>query len=520
MSDVPSRQQIASAYVVLYGSYGDVTRFANEQGICRQWVYRLARQFRNQWHQHQQLRQHFRQQLTQLQQEREQLQELLQRSVLLDETTQAEFATVGQARGVSLPDCHELLEVLIPGRAPSVATLGRRTQEAGQKAGQVLAVFDEFGNERVREVAADEIYVKDPVLMMVEPESLCWISGHKSDDVSGATWQKEFESLPNLELVIRDGGRGLAKGVELVNSFRSEEPNSLLADQGDHYHALRHGGIGLRRAEQQASKALAKAEKAELVVQERKRQGRSRAGYASQAKRAWEQAEEAMDAWSDREHLWQRTKEALRLFSPEGKLNSREQADAVLAETLPELPDADFAKVKSQLQKPEMLAYLDRVEDQLKALPFAEEVKQAAIRQEGLRRQPKLLAAMTPESASCRGVLLVCAVILSRAGEVGQQAVAAVREVLSGAYRASSVVEGVNSVLRMHQSRHRKLSQGLLDLKRLYWNSHEFRTGPRRKTTPYQRLGVPWPEGLRWWEVLELTPEQLRDKLSTAINVA
>jgi hypothetical protein len=66
----------------------------------------------------------------------------------------------------------------------------------------------------------------------------------------------------------------------------------------------------------------------------------------------------------------------------------------------------------------------------------------------------------------------------------------------------------------MQQARHRKMSQSLLDLKRLYWNCHTFRSGRRRGTTPYQRLGVPWPEGLRWWDVLKWSPEQLRDKLS------
>jgi hypothetical protein len=71
-------------------------------------------------------------------------------------------------------------------------------------------------------------------------------------------------------------------------------------------------------------------------------------------------------------------------------------------------------------------------------------------------------------------------------------------------------------VLRMHQAQHRKMTQGLLNLKRLYWNCHAFRTGRRRNTTPYQRLGVPWPPGMRWWDVLKLTPEQLRAKLSTA----
>src|SRR4029434_2968427 len=36
---------------------------------------------------------------------------------------------------------------------------------------------------------------------------------------------------------------------------------------------------------------------------------------------------------------------------------------------------------------------------------------------------------------------------------------------LSQAVRASSAVEGVNSVVRMHQGRHRQVSQGMLDLK-------------------------------------------------------
>jgi hypothetical protein len=117
-------------------------------------------------------------------------------------------------------------------------------------------------------------------------------------------------------------------------------------------------------------------------------------------------------------------------------------------------------------------------------------------------------------------VLLLCAVLLGKVGDVGQRASTAVRDILRGAYRASSLVECINSVLRMQQARHRKMTQGLLDLKRLYWNCHRFRTGRRRNTTPYERLGVPWPEGLRWWDVLKMTPEQLRNKLSTTKIVA
>ena len=115
---------------------------------------------------------------------------------------------------------------------------------------------------------------------------------------------------------------------------------------------------------------------------------------------------------------------------------------------------------------------------------------------------------------------MLCAVVLSKAGEVGQQAATAVGDILRRAYRASSLVECINGVLRMQQARHRKMTQGLLDLKRLYWNCHTFRSGRRRGSTPYERLGVPWPEGLRWWDVLRMTPEQLQDKLSTATKAA
>ena len=61
---------------------------------------------------------------------------------------------------------------------------------------------------------------------------------------------------------------------------------------------------------------------------------------------------------------------------------------------------------------------------------------------------------------------------------------------------------------RMHEGRHRKMTQGLLDLKRLYWNLHQFRAG-HRKQTPYGLLGLKLP-ALSFWELLRMTPEELR----------
>ncbi len=515
MTKIVPDPKIASAYVVVFGLYGDVTRHAQQRGVSRQWVYRQAHQLLDALDNERQLRLQLQQQLGPWQQQHRDLQQQLARAVVLDDDKQAEVATVGQARGVSLPDCWALLDVLIPGRVRSVATLGRWTQEAGKKAGPLLAVMDEFTRPRVRDLAADEIYVTAPVLMTVEPESLCWLTGQLSGDVSGASWSEVFVSFGQLEQVTRDGGTGLAKGVALLNQTRQEHGVAPVIDQGDHYHALRGGGLGLRRAKQRAEQALAKAEAADKALEQCRRRGQKQTGPAIRAKLAWRTAEQAMDRWCQTEQIWERTTQAMRLFTPDGHLNTRAQAEEVLAETLEQLPEGDFAKTKRQLCKPEMLNYLDRVQTKLAALPYPEEVKQAAVRQEGLRRQPELLRGESQAAAARRGVLLMCAVVLSGAGAAGTQAVSAVRDIVRRAYRASSVVEGINSVLRMQQARHRKLSQGMLDLKRLYWNSHRLRTGHRRKTTPYERLGVPWPEGMRWWDVLKLTPEQLRDKLST-----
>lgn len=517
MSMVAPPQRIASAFVVYFGSYGDVTRSAQQRGVCRQSIYReavtvvAALQGTGQ----QQEVNRLRQRVGELEQRQAELEQQLAHAVILDQDKQAEFASVGQAIGVSLSDAHTLLDVLCPGKIASVATLGRWTQAAGQKAGPLLAVLDEWTRPCVRQAVADEIYVSQPVLMVVEPETLCWVAGRRLDEpVTGAAWTEEFAHLPALEQVARDGGQCLGRGLADLNCQRRAKGLPAVADQLDHFHLLREGGRIVGRAERLARRAFQALEAAEAEWAQRGRQGRSRAGYHNHVRACLAKAERAMDIWGQQERAWQQVQGALQPFTPEGEVNTRVRAEAVLASVLPQLPDAAFASFKRQLRRPEALTYLDEIQRKLTALPVAAEVRQAALRQEGLRRRPDLLKGETTKAAARRGVLLSCAVILAQAGETGQRAVEAVRALLRSSWRASSLVECVNSVVRMQQARHRKVSQGLLNLKRLYWNSHVFRTGRRRGQSPYQRLKVPWPEGLRWWDLLKWSPEQLRDELS------
>lgn len=521
MGMVVNRQRLASASQVFFGHYGDVTAHAQARGVCRQWVYQEAnyvlKTLENQpWREE---NKRLRQQVDELTEQLTTLQQRLGQAVILDEQKQAECASVAQAIGVSLPHCRTLLRVLIA-KPLSVPTLGRRSQEAGKRAGELLAVLDEWTGQHVRQVAADEIYVSDPVLMVVEPESLCWVSGRLSATVDGPTWAKELEPLPHLEQVLRDGAKGLENGVARVNAQRQQQDKPAVTDQGDHFHALRGSGAGLRQQESAARRALEEVETAEEKLRNCQRQGRKLTGPTAAWRAALVRAEAALDRWSEVEGAWHQTKQALQLITAQGTLNTREQASALLAETLPRLPEEGFGKVKRLVQKPEMLNYLDQVQQKLAALPYAQELKQAAVDQECLRRRPELLRGEGTRAAALRGVLLVCALLLSKAGDAGQKVAAAVRDIFRRAYRASSLVECINSVLRMQQASHRKMTQGLLDLKRLYWNCHTFRTGRRKGSTPYQRLGIPWPESLRWWDVLKLTPEQLRDKLSTAKRAA
>jgi hypothetical protein len=343
--------------------------------------------------------------------------------------------------------------------------------------------------------------------MVVEPESLCWMTGRMVKARDGVTWAEEFARFPALRALVRDDGSGLGKGVKLERGRRRAANLPDLDDSLDVFHTLREGERALRKTWGAATRALDRADAAQKKLDQLGRQGQSRQGHGAPLNRLWRQAERLWDQATAAETAWNQAKGAFEFFTPEGGLNDRTQADAIVAATLPHLSGAAWAKTRRLLLRRESFTFLDQVHERLAGLGLDADVLAALLDLEGLRRQP------WRRSAGTQVLALVQTVFLTKACSDWHVEAGRVEGVLRGVWRASSLVECVNSVARMQQARHRKMTQGLLDLKRLYWNLRRFRTGRRKDQTPYGLLGLKLP-ALSFWELLKLTPEELREKLS------
>jgi hypothetical protein len=513
---LPAFRLLSSACAVFFAPHGGVAAHARQQSRSRQALYRDADRAL-----------HaldgsaarariaaLEQQLADCHERLRHAEQRLRQAVAVGPDRHAEFAATAQAIGVSLSQARALLAVLLGRAAPSVATLGRHAHDAGRRAGAALEVLDAASRARARQIAADEIFSgRRPVLMTLEQDSLCWLGGRLADNCDGDTWAAEFGTLSAAEQITADGGRGLRRGLRQLNRQRRAAGQPAVRGQRDHFHALQRARRAVHHARRQAATALKGAERLQKAYDDAGRAGVPRRPAQGLAlKRSWAKAEQAFDRWSAQGRAFERLRQGLRLFSPRGELHTPQRAKAEVAAALAGQGGAEWGRAR-RLLGPEAFTFLERVQEQLAALPVDAAQRDAAVHVEGLRRRPQALAGASAAARVARGVLLASGLVLALAGRAGQQAEASVRGVLAGAWRASSLVEGLNSVLRMQQRRQKRLTQGPLDLKRLHWNLHEFRTGKRKGSRPYGRLGLSLPE-VGWWQLLQRPAEQLRQELA------
>jgi hypothetical protein len=513
---------LASAAAVFCGGHGDVTRLARRRGTCRQTLSREARavaQAVAPAPESAPLARR-RQANAALRTEVEDLRRQLRGATAVGPDRQAPFAGTAPAPGVSLSAARALLGVPLGGAAPSGARLGRLAQQAGRRAGAALAVLDERARARARPIAADEICVgRRPVLMTVEQHRRCWLGGRLAERRDGDEWAREFAPLPAAEPVTRDGGPGIARGPAAENARRRAQGRAAIADPEDHFPIRHRAERALCEVRGKAARAVRQAAKAQARRKRDRRRRQRPGGRAVWVANWWRRAAAAFDRWPAPEKARGRLRAGLRLFTPGGPLNTPARAAAAVRAARAALTGPEWSRLRTRLAGPKAFTFLARVGEQRAARPVAAGLREAAVCVEGRRRQPAGLPGNGVSAAALGGVLRACGLVRSRSGEAGMRALSLVRGVLSGAWRSSSLVEGVNSVRRMQQRRHQRMTAGLLDLKRWYWNPHVFVAGRRKGQSPYGRLGVKLPPG-DWWQLLKMTPEQLRQQLSALESAA
>src|SRR3954447_4262683 len=157
--------------------------------------------------------------------------------------------------------------------------------------------------------------------MVVEPESLCWMTGRMAEARDGLTWAEEYARFPALRAVVRDDGTGLGKGVRLDRARRRAAGLPEFDDTLDVFHTLREGGRALRKTWGMATRAFERADAAQKGLDRLGRQGRSRQGHGTATHRLWRQAERLWDRATATETAWKLARSAFEFFTADGRLN-------------------------------------------------------------------------------------------------------------------------------------------------------------------------------------------------------
>jgi len=330
-------------------------------------------------------------------------------------------------------------------------------------------------------------------------------------DRKAETWERSLAPFDRLEFAVSDAAKGIARAVADIAAARRGDPGAPALEHGlDVFHTTMEANRVLARHWRRAEATWAEAEAADREVAGSKRQGVDARGVAQTARAAWGRAVARFERTERLESAWGRARAALDLFGPDGRLNDRACAEAEIGETLKDLVGPDWAKVRNSLNDRRSLAFLDRMHRRLESAEPRREWREAMAWRWRLRhRRPT-----TPDPLTG----LVRAVGRDRELDQGERAsYDRVAAVLKDTFRASSAVGCMNSVLRMQQPRHRRMTQAMLDLKRLYWNCHTFRSGPRKEASPYQALGLDLPT-FDFWSLLQTDPGELTQRLSTVRN--
>jgi hypothetical protein len=346
----------------------------------------------------------------------------------------------------------------------------------------------------------------------IEPASMTAVFCHNASDRKAETWRQQLLPFEHLEFALSDAAKGIAAAVEQVAEQRRQtDPSAPALEHGlDLFHTTQEAERVLAQEWRRVESLWEVGEACDAKLEHAKSQGIDARGPSQTARAAWSKAIGEFERVEALEAAWRRCRAALEMFHGDGQLNHRVRAEAEIAAGLGTLWGPEWKKVRNFLLDRRSLAFLDRMHQRLAAAEPRTEWRDVLVWRWWRLRHPA--SAANPLAAQ------VFAVALQRPLEDAEQvAYDRIEAILVSTFRASSAVECMNSVLRMQQSRHRRMTQPMLDLKRLYWNCRPFRSGPRKNTSPYRALGLELPT-FNFWDLLQSDPRKLMQQLSASGN--
>lgn len=338
----------------------------------------------------------------------------------------------------------------------------------------------------------DELFVhRGPILVAVEPHSTALLLLSKEEARDGDPWGVRLletqEHGFRFTQVASDQAKGIAAGVQAA--FGED-----LSHQADVGHLFGEAARLEAHLERAAYTAMEEEAKCWRVLDSAK----SERVIAARIE-AWETAhqkmEEALSLSEDFQYLAEELYGGTIPVGPDGTPRSLEalhgDLDALLS-LLEEVPCEKAQALRKRLaqQRKNLLTFWgdwERHLAQLQRLIPHPEGLQALLVEDFLgRRKPSPATQAALKKAQALGEF--------HFGEQTPLLREQVASILDGLVRSSALVETANSWLRPYLSTRKGVSQGFLDLIRLYRNTRTYRRGKRKGHSPFELLGVALPE--------------------------
>ena len=337
-------------------------------------------------------------------------------------------------------------------------------------------------------IALDEMFSQgDPVLAGIDLYSGFLFSLSHESLRTGKTWQRVLQQAEaqgmQPDVVVKDGAKGIAKGVTLVY------PDAQQRD--DAFHAFYITGKAVRRVEQRAYYYIGLEEKAyrELGHINDKESYRYWSRLADKCERAIERYEKAAQAWRTLPGAFSS------ICRESGHLMTSKMAKDSLTQVVEGLRQAKHK------ESDKAATYL---ENRVKGLTMAteelyqklwglgqnyplEQVELACRFFEAQREQKK--ASHKKQKALAVEMLGSYQLLFKNASVTNCELL--MREVemlLRKRYRASSAIEGFNAMLRTYLYTRKGVNQGFLELFKAWYNLRERRGGRNKGKSAYELM--------------------------------